>query len=51
MDIYESTVISSTPPFSGAKGTYNICPEWRRILSVQYMAKQLGCRILYTWLQ
>jgi hypothetical protein len=28
-----------------------ICPKWRRILSVQYMAKQLSCRILYTWLQ
>jgi len=28
-----------------------ICPEWRGILSVRYMAKQLSCRILYIWLQ
>jgi len=28
-----------------------ICPEWRRILSVRYMAIQLSCRILYIWLQ
>jgi hypothetical protein len=29
----------------------NICPEWRGILSAQYIAKQLSCRILYIWLQ
>jgi len=28
-----------------------ICPEWRRILSVQYMANQLSGRILNIWLQ
>jgi len=28
-----------------------ICPEWRGILSVQYMANPLSCRILYIWLQ
>jgi hypothetical protein len=27
-----------------------ICPEWQEILSVQYMAKQLSCKILYIWL-
>jgi len=28
-----------------------ICPEWRGILSIRYMSKQLTCRILYIWLQ
>ena len=28
-----------------------ICPEWCRIHSIQYMAKQLSCKILYIWLQ
>jgi len=28
-----------------------ICPEWHGTLSVQYVAKQLSCRILYIWLQ
>jgi len=51
MDLYESTLASTTPSWSGANGTYDICPEWRGILSVQDMAKQLSCRILYIWLQ
>jgi hypothetical protein len=28
-----------------------ICPKWHGILSVQYMAKQLSCRLQYIWLQ
>ena len=28
-----------------------ICPKWRRILCLQFMAKLLSCRLLYIWLQ
>jgi len=28
-----------------------ICPAWHGILSIQFMAKQLRCRILCIWLQ